>query len=142
MAIISNIPILQLWKRRHRMATSSAQGPTGRLPTPNPLLSHCTKLSFECTLSRFSRVRLCATQWTAACQAPLSMCFPRQKYWSRLPCPPPPSSRDLPDPGSKPRSHVSYSGRQFFTTSATWEAQTHLHDLYYTLSHCSLGRQT
>ena len=36
-------------------------------------------------LSRFSRVQLCATPWTAACQAPLSMGFSRQEYWSGLP---------------------------------------------------------
>ena len=38
-------------------------------------------------LSRFSRVRLCATPWTAVHQAPLSMEFSRQEYWSGLPCP-------------------------------------------------------
>ena len=36
-------------------------------------------------LSRFSRVWLCATQWTAAHQAPLSTGFSRQEYWSGLP---------------------------------------------------------
>ena len=48
-----------------------------------------------------SCVRLFATPWTVACQAPLSMGFSRQEYWSRLPCPPP---GDLPNPGIKPRS--------------------------------------
>ena len=38
---------------------------------------------------------------TVARQAPLSMGFSRQEYWSGLPCPPP---RDLPHPGIKPRS--------------------------------------
>ena len=33
-------------------------------------------------LSRFSCVRLCAAPWTAAYQAPLSMGFSRQEYWS------------------------------------------------------------
>ena len=37
-----------------------------------------------------------ATPWTIACQAPLSMEFSRQEYWSRLPFPP---LGDLPDPG-------------------------------------------
>ena len=37
-------------------------------------------------LSCFSRVRLCATPWTAAHQAPPSMGFSRQEYWSGLPC--------------------------------------------------------
>ena len=40
-----------------------------------------------------------ATPWTAARQALLSMRFPRQEYWSRLPFP---SPRDLPEPGIKP----------------------------------------
>ena len=40
-------------------------------------------------LSRFSRVRLCVTPWTAAHQAPLSMEFSRQEYWSKLPFPSP-----------------------------------------------------
>ena len=41
------------------------------------------------------------TLWTVARQAPLSMGFSRQEYWSELPCPPP---EDLPDPGIKPAS--------------------------------------
>ena len=42
-----------------------------------------------CMLSRFSHVRLCATLWTAAHQAPLSTGFSRQEYWSGLPFPSP-----------------------------------------------------
>ena len=42
-----------------------------------------------------------ATPWTVACQAPLSMGFSRQEYWSVLPFP---SPGDLPDPGFEPRS--------------------------------------
>ena len=38
-------------------------------------------------LSHFSRVRLCATPWTAAHQAPLSLGFSRQEHWSGLPFP-------------------------------------------------------
>ena len=38
-------------------------------------------------LSRFSHVRLCATPWTAALQAPPCMGFSRQKYWSGMPLP-------------------------------------------------------
>ena len=44
-----------------------------------------------------SCVRLFATPWTAACQAPLPTGFFRQEYWSGLPCPPP---GDLPTQGS------------------------------------------
>ena len=40
-------------------------------------------------LSRFSRVRLCATPETAAHQAPPSLGFSRQEHWSGLPFPPP-----------------------------------------------------
>ena len=42
-----------------------------------------------------------ATPRTVACQAPLSMGFPRLEYWSGLPFP---SPRDLPDPGIEPAS--------------------------------------
>ena len=52
-------------------------------------------------LSHFSRVRLFATQWAIAHKASLSMGFPRQEYWSRLPCPP---LGDRPDPRIEPAS--------------------------------------
>ena len=61
---------------------------------------------------------------TALCivarQAPLSMGFSRQEYWSQLPFP---SPEDLPDPGIGPVSLTFpvLAGR-IFTTSATWEA--------------------
>ena len=45
-------------------------------------------------------VRLFGTPWTA-CQAPPSMGFPRQEYWSGLPFP---SPEDLPNPGNEPES--------------------------------------
>ena len=48
-----------------------------------------------------SRVRLFATPWTVAYQAPLPMGFSRQEYWSGLPFP---SPGDLPDPGIEPGS--------------------------------------
>ena len=48
-----------------------------------------------------SRVRLFATWWIVAYQAPPSMGFSRQEYWSGLPVP---SPGDLPDPGVEPRS--------------------------------------
>ena len=73
-----------------------------------------------CMLSCFSRVRLFATLWIVAHQAPLSMGFFRQEYWSGLPFPPP---GDITNPGVKPASLTSpvLVGR-FFTTSATWDA--------------------
>ena len=69
-------------------------------------------------------IKLCSiffvTPQTVACQALLSMRFPRQEYWSGLPFP---SVWYLPDPGIKPEFLASpaVAGR-FFTTSATWEA--------------------
>ena len=45
--------------------------------------------------------RVYATLWTVVCQAPLSMEFSRQEYWSGLPFP---SPGDLPNPGIKSRS--------------------------------------
>ena len=54
--------------------------------------------------SRSSRIWLCATLWTVACQAPLSMGFSRQKYRSMLPCPPP---SDLSNLGTEPTSPES-----------------------------------
>ena len=57
-----------------------------------------------------SHIRLFAIPWAVACQAPLSMGFPRQEYWSGLPLP---SSGDLPNSGIKPVSPV-VAGR-FFT---------------------------
>ena len=52
-------------------------------------------------LSRSSHVWLFATLVDYSCQAPLSMGFSRQEYWSGLPCPPP---GDLPNPGIEPES--------------------------------------
>ena len=42
--------------------------------------------------------------WTIACQAPLSVGFPRKEYWNGLPFP---LSEDLPNPGIKPESPAS-----------------------------------
>ena len=52
-------------------------------------------------LSRFRHVQLFVTPWTVVCQAPLSMGFSRQEYWSGVPCPPP---GDFPDSGIEPGS--------------------------------------
>ena len=72
-------------------------------------------------LSRFSRVQLLATLWTVARQAPLSLGFSRQEYWSGLPRPPP---GDLLDPGVDPPSLTSLAlAGRFLTTRVTWEAQ-------------------
>ena len=52
-------------------------------------------------MKSLSRVRFFATPWTVAYQAPPSMGFSRQEYWSGLPFP---SPEDLPNPGIKPGS--------------------------------------
>ena len=73
-----------------------------------------------CVLSHFSCVWLFVIPWTVACQAPMSIGFSRQEYWSGLPCPPP---GDLPNRGFEPVSLLSpaLAGR-LFTTSTTWDA--------------------
>ena len=64
------------------------------------------------------------TPRAVARQAPLSMGFSRQEYWSGLPCPPP---GDLPNPGIKPTSFTSLMSPalagEFFSASVTWEAR-------------------
>ena len=65
-------------------------------------------------------VQLFTTPWTITCQAPLSLWFPRQEYWSGLPFPSPGGS-------SRPRdwtciSWVSCIGRRILYPWATWEA--------------------
>ena len=53
-----------------------------------------------------SRVQLSATPWAVAYQAPWSMGFSRQEYWSGLPFP---SPGDLPNPGIEPGSPTLYA---------------------------------
>ena len=72
-----------------------------------------TRCLSGCCAKSLSRVWLSATPWTGALQAPLSMGFSKQEYWSGLPCSPP---GDLPNPGIKPRS---LHGRRIFTVWAT-----------------------
>ena len=66
-----------------------------------------------------------ATPWTVPFQAPLSMGFPRQEYWSGLLFP---SAGDLPNPGTEPVFPALAGG--LFTTSVTWEAQMNEYVLY------------
>ena len=77
-----------------------------------------TQLKLGCAQS-LSLVWLFATPWPVDHQAPLSMGFSWQEYWSGLPFPPP---GDLSDPGIKPMSLVApaLAGR-FFITDAAWD---------------------
>ena len=75
--------------------------------TPKPCRGHCPAVlsntdsfaPWKWKWWSLSRVRLFATPWTVARQAPLSRGFSRQECWSGLPCPLP---GDLPVPGIKP----------------------------------------
>ena len=75
------------------------------------MLDTCSYICFYVYVQSLSHIRLLSTPWTVARQAPLSMKFSRQEYWSGLPFP---LLGDLPYLGIKPQSLVS-AGR-FFTT--------------------------
>ena len=76
-------------------------------------------LMYTC-VQLLSRVRHFVAPWTVTCQAPLSMAFSKQEYWSSLPFPTP---GYLLDPETKPVSLMSPAlAGEFFATSATWEA--------------------
>ena len=86
--------------------------------------AHCA-----CMLSHFSRVLLFVTLWTITCQAPLSMRFSRQEYWSGLPFPPP---GNLLNPGIKPVFLMSPAlTGEFFTPGPTWEVPGPFLELIY-----------
>ena len=68
------------------------------------LQNWCFYINLLFVVQSLSYVRLFVTPWTAAHQAPLSMGFSRQEFWSGLPFP---SPGNLPDPETEPRSPVS-----------------------------------
>ena len=77
----------------------------------------CVCVRVHTRVHGLSNIRLLASPWTVACQAPLSMGFSRQEYWSRLSFPPP---GDLPNPGIEPESFVPPElAGGFFTSCAT-----------------------
>ena len=57
-----------------------------------------TRQEVKVKVKSLSRVRLFATPWTVAYDAPLSIRFSRQEYWSGLPFP---SPQNLPNPGNQ-----------------------------------------
>ena len=98
-----------------------------------------------CVCESSSHVWLSATPWTVACQAPLSMEFSRQEYWSGLPFP---SPGDLPDPGIKPASPCipmpSALAGGSFTTSTTWGVPINIYvyvSVFFSFYWLSLGHQ-
>ena len=74
-------------------------------------------------LSCFSCVQLCRILRTVALQASLSMGFSGNEYWSELPCTPP---GNHPNPDIQPESLTPALACEFFSTSATWEAQDYV----------------
>ena len=72
--------------------------------------------------------QLFVTLWTKALQAPLSMEFSRQEYWSGLPFP---SPGDLPNPEIKPISlEPTALAGEFFFHWATWKAYIYIWKVY------------
>ena len=89
------------------------------------ILSHTTLGSRLCVLSCFSHVWLFVTPWTVAHQAPLSMGFSRQEYWSGWPSLP---AGDFPNPGIESMSLMSPPlAGGCLTNCAAWEAQAEDH---------------
>ena len=107
-----------------------------QLPRAGP--SHQTKVLVADSLQTLSLKDICAfkpvsfrlllfsssvvsnsfvTLWTVSCRAPLSMGFPRQEYWSRLPIP---SPGVLPDPGIEPVSPALQMDFFFFFFTVEW----------------------
>ena len=77
-------------------------------------------------MKSLSRVRLFAAPWTVAHQAPLSVGFSRQEYWSGLPFL---SPGNLPDPGMEPMSPALAGW--FFTTEPPGNPYNAAHVYYY-----------
>ena len=93
------------------------------LASPPPFQQFLCVCVCVCVSGHFSCVQLFVSLWTVAHQAPQSMGFSRQEYWSGLPFLPP---GDLPDSGIEPVSPVSPAlAGGFFTTSTAWETLEH-----------------
>ena len=84
--------------------SSAALRLVGRLQARRSVCISARRYMSTVCAPSLSHGRLCATFWTAARQAPLSMGLSRQENWSGLPCPPP---GRLPHPGMEPMSPVS-----------------------------------
>ena len=114
------------------MSSENSLGSNTKVICPPPVLEHpfTIWLSLISGATEYAIISLCvhvlscvqlfAILWTIAHQAPLSMEFSRQEYWSRLPFP---SPGDLPDPGIEHTSLVPPAlAGGFFTHCTTWEA--------------------
>ena len=94
---------------------------TSRSLTDQQKLSTKKKKVLDCTYIVHTQLCLFATPWAIAPQAPLSMGFSRQEYWSGLPFPPP---EVLPKEGIEPPSsaHISHFRWILYLWVTTWEA--------------------
>ena len=107
-----------------------------RGPQKSMTRTQCSKIWNSCRLVHcvcvcvFSCVWLFEAQWIIAHQAPLSLGFPRQEYWSRLPFPP---SGDLPDPGIQPCQQAN--------SSLLSHQHTHLVDIQIFVEQKSVWRE-
>ena len=88
-------------QRGWRMTPNKNGVSLGRWQNASKTVVIFTQLPMLCGLSCSVLSNSFVTPWTVAHQAPLSMGFSRQEYWSGLPCPPP---ANLPNPGIEPRS--------------------------------------
>ena len=70
----SVIPWIESWNRKKTLM--------GKLKNPDKVWSLIHSIVYQCCFSVFSRVQIFVTQKTVAQQAPLSMEFCRQEYWS------------------------------------------------------------
>ena len=91
------------WCQETPVARSSADA-GGQAPSHTACL-HLSPAPAWAPVCAQSQLTLC-DPWTAARQAPPSVGFSRQEYWSGLPFP---SPGDLPNPGMQPTSPVSYA---------------------------------
>ena len=96
---------------------------------PKPLLLRCVCV---CVLNHFSWVWLFATQWTVACQAPLSMGFSRVEYWSG--CHFLLQGIFLTQGWNSSLLCLLHLAARFFTTNTTWEVLLRCSSSYYQLS--------
>ena len=92
-----------LWHLGHQVVLDCTKDPhgLGQVPWPPVQAGSPWPFIYIYIYASCSVVSKCATPWTVAHQASLSIGFPRQEYWSGLPFP---SPGDLPDPGIEPRS--------------------------------------
>ena len=101
---LRNLSFIHIWfSNNNIMASEKSPFATKRQMTYQGVKDNIhPKLCYCCSVAKLCPTLM--TPWTVARQAPLSMGFPRQEYWSDLPSPPP---GDLPDPGIEPTSLVS-----------------------------------